>query len=127
MWRDRLLWIDGSGGAVVGGLMLLTFGWLAPWYGLPTNVVLFIALANLAYGVYALSLARQPQRSYRMLMLLIAANACWPLVCLYLMLTSSDTLSALGYLHLIGEALYVGGLAMVEWRFREHLRVAPAR
>lgn len=118
----RLLWIDGGGGALVGAIVLVLHRPLAGWYGLPAGAVLLLGAANLAYGTYALSLARRALRPAGMLMALIAANAAWPLVCAAILLAHLDELRALGVLHLVGEGLYVGGLAAVEWRLRDELR-----
>ncbi|MDZ4701404.1 MAG: hypothetical protein SH809_16955 [Rhodothermales bacterium] len=50
---SRLLWIDGTGGALVGVLVLILSGWLSRLEGLPEGVLLFTAAANLAYAAFS--------------------------------------------------------------------------
>ncbi len=56
--------------------------------------------------------------------MLVAANLLWSVVCIILALTYEDTATLLGLAHLLGEALFVGGLAGLEWRWRELLLTA---
>ncbi|MEM7355330.1 MAG: hypothetical protein AAF657_31250 [Acidobacteriota bacterium] len=120
----RLLWIDGSGGAIAGILMLLLLGWLTKWYALPRDLVLLIGCTNLAYGTYSLSLARRSQRPKALIHLLIVANLVWGALCLRWAVLHFETASFWGLAHLIGEGLYVGGLGCLEWRWREQLLTA---
>src|SRR3990167_8753048 len=56
------------------------------------------------------------------LVLLVVANALWALLCMRWALLYGPTASLLGVLHLLVEALFVGTLALLEWRWRAHLR-----
>lgn len=120
----KLLWIDGLGGAVAGAVVLLVGSWLSAWYQLPRDLLILMGVANLGYGMYSLSLARRSIRPKNLILLLIVANFFWAVVCVRLAVAFAQTASWLGLAHLVGEALLVGGLASVEWRFREQLRIA---
>lgn len=118
-----LLWIDGGGGALVGVLVLGLRRWLAGWYGLPLDVVTLLGAANLAYGLYGLNLARLEVRPRPLLLGLVAANGAWPVVCGALLVRYGGEATGLGVLHLVAEGVYVGGLAALEWRVIEGLRL----
>ena len=117
----KLLWIDCLGALAAGAVVLALAGWLAPLEGLPRGVLVFTGVMNLVYGSYSLSLALRKRRSRASVYALIFANAAWLPVCLALTAAFWDTITPFGVLHLVGEGLYVGGLAFVEWRRRETL------
>lgn len=120
---EKLLWIDCLAGGVVG-LFVLTFsGWLSELYGLPRQVLLFTGVANLVYASFSFSLAIRKERLLTWLYLLIVANAAWVPVCFGLATTFLSSATAFGLIHLIGEGVFVGGLAALEWTFRDQLRV----
>ena len=122
--RRRLLWIDCTAAAVAGVVVLLIHGWLSGWYGLPQELLIFIGAANVVYASYSGSLAVRARRPKELILLLVAANLLWSMVCIILALTYEDTATLLGLAHLLGEALFVGGLAGLEWRWRELLLTA---
>lgn len=117
----KLLWIDCSGGITVGVFVLGFHGWLAGVYGLPISVLLFVGAANLIYGCYSLTLASRPKPTRVRLLILITANAAWAVVCIGLVLRFFHTATLIGIGVLIAEAVFVGGLAALEWRWRHHL------
>ncbi|MBL8962246.1 MAG: hypothetical protein JNJ98_20455 [Gemmatimonadetes bacterium] len=121
-----LLRIDSTAGLVVGVLVLLLSPWLSRLFALPLGFLVFTGAANLAYGSFSGSLARRSVRPRRLITVLVVANAAWAVLCLVSALTFARSASGFGLLHLVGEALFVGGLAMLEWRHRELLLVAPA-
>lgn len=123
--RRDLVWFDGAAGLAAGVLVLLLRPWLTPLYALPDRFVVFVGVANLAYGLYSSTLARQPVRPRWRLALLIAANAAWAVVCLGAAVTFAGSASALGLAHLAGEGVFVGGLSIAEFRARERLRIRP--
>ncbi|MEL7361065.1 MAG: hypothetical protein AAFN13_03260 [Bacteroidota bacterium] len=123
-WRRNLLWIDCTGALVVGVLVLALSGWLADLHGLPRSVLLFTGVMNLVYGSFSLSLARRAVRSRPLLSLLASANMAWPLVCVALVVVYRGTIGPTGLLHLLGEAVYVGGLGFIEWQSRDVLATA---
>lgn len=120
----KLLWVDCSAGAAVGLLVLTFSGWLSELYQLPRNFVVFMALANLAYALYSFSLATRPRRPRILILLLIVANMTWGVLCFWWAFTYGQTASLFGLAQLVGEGLFVGGLACLEWRWRELLLTA---
>ncbi len=103
--------------------MLLLAGWLDPLYGMQSGLYTAIAIANIAYGLYSFSLVVRKQRSRSAILLLVFANATWSLSCsvgaVVLLLTQSA--SGFGIAHVIAEGVFVGGLAALEWRYRDRL------
>ncbi len=121
--RVNLLRIDSTAALLAGVLTALLAPWLARWYGLPLPVLHGIAAANLLYGLYSGWLAsRPPPRPLAGIVLLVGANLAWTFVCFTLAVLFFDALSGLGLLHLIGEGLFVGALALTEWRQRRSLQ-----
>lgn len=117
----RLLWIDSSAGLLAGATVLALSGWLSDLYALPRTLLVTMGIANLAYGTYSGTLARRARRPYAMLVALIVANAAWAVLCALAAVRFRATASVFGLTHLIGESVFVGGLAALEWRARETL------
>ena len=126
-WRYKLLRIDSQAGITVGMVALLLSNWLDAWYQLPQNFIYFLALANIAYGCYSFSLLIRKKRPKILIMLLIVANLTWAFLCLRWVIVFSKTANSFGLAHLLLEALFVGGLACLEWRWRELLITNPTR
>lgn len=122
--RD-LVWFDGAAGLTAGVLVLALLPWLPAFYALPMWFMALNAVANLAYGLYSSTLARQSVRPRWRLTLLIAANAAWAIVCAVSVAVSFGTASAFGLAHLVGEGFFVGGLAVAEFRNRDRLHIRP--
>ena len=122
----HLLWIDCIAGALAGISMLLLADWLAVLYGMPRELLVFIGVANVLYASYSLSLAIRRTRTPRMLNALIVANGVWALVCVGLAVHWAGTATLFGMAHLLVEALFVGRLASLEWKWRG-LLLAPGR
>jgi membrane-associated PAP2 superfamily phosphatase len=121
-YAKNLLWVDCLGGALAGGAVIALSGWLSHLEGLPQEVLLFTGAVNLLYASYSFSLAIRTERPMRRIKLLVVANLAWAPVCLGLVIAFSATATPVAYLHLGGEAVYVAGLAALEWRYREVLR-----
>lgn len=117
----RLLWLDAGAAAMAGLLALLASPWLSELYRLPPALVVFIAVVNLLYGACSFSLARRRYRSAAWVNALVAANLAWAVACLALAWRHAGEASVFAMLHLIGEAVFVGGLAACEWRWRHQL------
>ncbi len=126
-WRYRLLRIDSLGGLSVGLVMLLLSNWLASWYGLSRGFIIFIALANIAYGCYSFSLLIRVKRPLSLIVLLVIANLGWAALCVLWTAIFAQTATPLGIIHLLAEAVFVGGLACLEWRNRDLLLTNPSR
>ena len=119
-----ILWVDSLGGLFVGIIVLAFHSWFAEIEALPVRVVLLMAVANIAYGAYSGSLAvRRELPRQRAITFLVAANLTWTVVCALLLLRYGATATPFAWLHIGGEGLYVGVLALVEWRkVRPHAR-----
>ncbi|MEM9585663.1 MAG: hypothetical protein AAGA03_00155 [Planctomycetota bacterium] len=117
----KLLWIDCTGGIVVGGIFLAANSWLAVWLGLPQLQVLILGLANLSYGSCSLALAIRKRRPLELIRLLAVANVGWALICYGLVAWYWTQLSVFGVLHLVAEGVYVAVLGIVEWHYRHRL------
>lgn len=124
IWPRRLLWIDAGAGLTAGIIVLLAATWLSTWYNLPLWMLHTMGVANLVYGAYSLQLAMRQRRPRIMIGLLILGNATWVVICLIWAFMFSNTASIWGLCHLTGEALFVGFLASLEWRWRELLLTA---
>jgi hypothetical protein len=124
-WRYKLLHIDGLGGLTVGLAVLLLSNWLTSWYGLPRGFIVFMALVNIAYGCYSFSLLVRVKRPLSLIVLLVIANLAWAVLCVLWAVIFAQTASPFGTIHLLLEALFVGGLAYLEWRNRKFLLTKP--
>jgi hypothetical protein len=113
-----LLWVDCTAALLVGGLVVVFHGALHRIYLLPEPLVLFIGLANLAYGMYSFSLLRPGRATSRAVSLLVAGNLGWAAVCAALAVWFSGTASWLGVGLLSAEAAFVAALALFEWWYR---------
>jgi hypothetical protein len=117
----RLLWLDAGAAATAGALTLAVSSWLSALYRLPLALVVFIAVVNLLYGAYSFSLTQRRNRPAPWIQTLVAANLAWVGACLAMAWRYAGEASAFGLLHLIAEAVFVGGLALCEWRWRHRL------
>lgn len=106
--------------------MLLLLDWLTALYGMPTELLIFIGAANVLYASYSLSLAIRRTRTPLLLNALIVANSVWALVCIGLAMRWAGTATMFGMAHLLAEALFVGRLASLEWKWRG-LLLGPSR
>ena len=120
----RLLWVDCTAGALVGVAVLSLSGWLSGLHALPRELLLFTGAVNLVYASYSLSLAVRAERPMYLINLLVFANLAWAVVCLSLAVAFSGSATPFGVGHLVGEAVFVGGLAALEWSQRELLTAA---
>src|SRR5688572_14287497 len=118
----QILWIDGTAGLLAGISLFLTLDWLEELYNIPRGTLVFIGLANLTYGTYSLSIARLKKRRRILIVILVIANMAWALNCMRMAMTLGDTASIFGMIQLIGEAIFVGALACLEWRYRKELQ-----
>jgi uncharacterized membrane protein YjjB (DUF3815 family) len=116
-----LLWIDCIAGALAGVLVLLFSEWLSRLYSLPPEILYFTGLVNLLYATYSFSLAKRRARPKALIILLAAANGAWALACLGLAIHFFETATFIGIGLLVGEAIFVGGLASLEWKWRDQL------
>jgi hypothetical protein len=120
----KLLWVDCGAAFIAGVAVLSVAGWLADLYVLPRGLLVTMGAANLGYGAFSFSLARRARRPPSLIVLLVVANGTWALVCGLAAVSLAGTASVFGLAHLVGEGLFVGGLAALEWSQRERLRTA---
>jgi hypothetical protein len=120
----KLLWVDCIAGGLAGVAVLGLSGWLSRVYALPRDLLLFIGAVNLVYGSFSFSLAVRARRPKYLINTLIFANGAWAAVCVGLAVAFWERASMFGLGQLIGEAVFVGGLAVLEWRHRDRLLTA---
>jgi hypothetical protein len=117
MRADVLIRVDWMAGALAGVLMLGLRGWLADLYALPADLLLVIGVANCAYACVSFTLfMRRREGRVPFLRVIAAANILWASVCVGLAVTWFAQASVFGMGQLIGEAVLVGGLGVLEWR-----------
>jgi hypothetical protein len=114
----NVLHFDGSAGLTMGMLLLVFVQAFSEIYSMPKNVILFLASANIFYGIYALLLAIRRERSTASVVTLSFANGFWAFVCLTLITLHFHIASFVGIAFLIGELLFVAFLATYEWKNR---------
>lgn len=119
--RRNLLWIDCTAAALAGAVVLLLRDWLSTLQGLPASLLLFIGIVNILYACYSFTLATRAYRPRPMIIVLVAGNLGWAAVCLGLAMHFWPSATAWGLAHLVGEAVFVGSLAALEWRWRSDL------
>lgn len=120
----NLLWVDCIAGALAGVTVLMLSGWLSGLHGLPRELLLLNGAANVLYASYSFSLAKRARRPRSLINLLVLANLAWAVVCLWLVSVFAGSATVFGIGHLVGEAVFVGGLAGLEWRWRDQLLTA---
>lgn len=119
--KRNLLWIDCTAAALAGVLVLLLRDWLSVLQGLPSSLLLFIGIVNILYASYSFSLVTRAYRSQPQILLLVAGNLAWAAVCVGLAIHFLPSATVWGLAHLVGEAVFVGGLAVAEWKWRADL------
>ena len=112
----QVLWVDALVDAFTGLIGLLFFTYLSGLLGLPTNLLITIAVITLLYAVVAFRLAVQRNISIPLLRVLVAANWSWTGVSVVLLLMHIGQATALGIVFLTIQLLVVGALAYVEGR-----------
>lgn len=120
----NLLWVDCTAAALAGVAVLTLGGWLSGLYALPRGLLLFTGAVNVLYASYSFALATRSERPRSMINLLVFANLTWTMVCLGLAVAFAGAATLFGTGHLVGEAAFVGGLAGLEWRWRDQLLTA---
>lgn len=120
----KLLWVDCIAAALAGLAVLALSGWLSGLHGLPREFLLFSGAVNLLYGSYSFSLAVRARRPMALINLLVFANLTWAMLCVAFAVMFWGSATVFGLAHLIGEAVFVGGLACLEWSQRDQLLAA---
>lgn len=120
----NLLWVDCIAGALAGVLVLTFSGWLSGLHALPRELLLLNGAANLLYASFSFSLAVRAIRPRPLIDVLVFANFSWAAVCLCLIAVFAGSATVFGIGHLAAEAVFVGGLAALQWRWRDQLVTA---
>lgn len=112
-----LITVDWIAGAIVGLLVLSVTGWLAALYALPETLLRVMGGANLLYACVSFTLAmRRDGDHVPLLGAVAAANMAWAAVCVVLAVLWFGEASVIGVGQLVAEAVFVGGLGVLEWR-----------
>ncbi|MBK6725568.1 MAG: hypothetical protein KBF83_09645 [Pyrinomonadaceae bacterium] len=120
---QRILWVDCIGAIVTGLAMLLLSGWLSSLYRLSPAFVIVHAFVHLIFGTFSFSLAVRRRRPMALVLLLIFANAAWACLCIAFAITLVATFPVFATGHFALEGIYVGSLAVIEWKWREALSI----
>jgi hypothetical protein len=112
----KLLWTDGIAGLLAGTVLLIFSSRLSVFFNLPESLVKTQGLINLLYCSFSLSLARQTANSKRSVYILAIANAAYALFATGVLLYFFRTASVYGIIFLIAEIVFIGLLAVLEWR-----------
>ena len=113
-----ILHIDGIAGTSVGLLLLLFQNIASDFYQLPKGLILFLAGANLCYGINALRLALMRNRKLNEVTALAIANFLWAVTCAGILLTYYEQASIFALLFISAECIFVAMLGLCEWRYR---------
>lgn len=120
----KLLWVDCIAAALAGMIVLALAESLSHLYALPRRLLLLIGAVNCLYASYSFALAVRTNRPRHLINLLVCANLTWSVVCLVLAFVFSEPATVFGLAQLVGEAIFVAGLATLEWRQRDQLLTA---
>ena len=121
MNRHIILRIDGSAGLSAGMVVWLLSDTLVTLYQIPAWLLSANITANLVYGIGASLLASWHHRSLGAVITLSVANQLWAVVCVVTAVAIAPSASLFGVGHFVGEALFVGILGALEWRWRADL------
>jgi hypothetical protein len=110
LWADFLL---GGGTAMIG---LLWYPSMSIFLGLPTKLIVVIAVITLGYALLAFRLARQPLPAIKLLRGLVYANWIWTIISIALLISYFNEASAFGVTFLFLQVVIVGSLAYLEAR-----------
>ncbi|MHC6646773.1 hypothetical protein ACYTPF_09440 [Alteromonas sp. HB246098] len=113
-----ILHIDGFAGTSVGLLLLFFQDIASDFYQLPKGLILFLAGANVCYGIYALRLALICNRSLKVVTGLAIANFLWAIVCVGVILIYFEQASMFALLFISAESIFVAILGLFEWCYR---------
>ncbi|MCY1009174.1 hypothetical protein OV079_27140 [Nannocystis pusilla] len=115
-----ILWLDGSAACAAGVVVLALHDALARLHAFPPALVLLIGAVNLAYSCYSGTLAVRASRgrtpTRRAIDILVVANLAWVAACAAIVALTADTASIFGLAHVGLEGLFVGMLAVLEYR-----------
>ena len=103
--KRNILWLYCLGGLSVGAILLVLHQQIARWDGLPSHLVLVLAVANLTYGSFSLLVTLRRQRSGNLVPVLAIANMLWFFVCGAIVIYYWPDISLFGIAHVLGEGV----------------------
>lgn len=113
---NKLIWLDGTA-ALLSALFVLVFkSFLSGFLNLPLNLLMLMSIISFLYAAYSISLALSEQKPVYRIKILITGNIIWSLLCLIFILLQFKTINVFGIIYLLGESIFVAGLAWFEYR-----------
>ncbi len=97
-------------------LALATGGQFSSLTGLPGWLPIFMGSANLLYAAFSFSIVTAARYNAMPVRLLVLANATWSVTCIFMTYFFFSTATLLGLGYLMGEAVFLGCLACLEWK-----------
>lgn len=94
---------------------------MADFYGFSLELVTLLGAMNVLYAAPGLCLGALRKRPVWLLTFLIVANAAWAVTCLVIAGAVWSSARGFGLAQLLVEAVFVGGLAVVEARHRAEI------
>jgi hypothetical protein len=117
----KILWIDGLGALIAGIAVLSTRGILSGPFGLPERILLIQSVITIIYGTYSTTLAKNKIYSKKPIRVLAIANLMYVAFCMLLFMNNYYSTTVLGKVYFIAEAMYICGLAILEFRQLKYL------
>jgi hypothetical protein len=122
----NILWVDCIGAIATGILLIALSSLIGPLFGLPRWLVVAHGLVHLSYGSFSLSLAVRKTRPLYLIKLLVFANASWAVLCIIFATIAFSAATGFAVAQFALEGMYVGLLALIEWKRRGILSASEA-
>lgn len=114
MTTNKILAFDALTCALMGVVLTLSAGALAPLLALPRDLLFYAGCVLLPIAIFMAVLARQDRPWAAGVWLVIAGNAAWVLASLAVLLLTDPNMLGAGFL--AGQALVVAVLALAEFK-----------
>ena len=111
----QVLWMDAASGAALMLLLLTVSGLLSVWLGLPAELLRVAGWIILAVVMLLIFVASQRPLSEVGIWLVVGINSLWILASLGLLLGNWVSPNALGYTFVVGQAVFVAVLTVLEY------------
>jgi hypothetical protein len=109
----NILKIDSLGGLCAGIFVLSLRRWISEFYGASSDLVLFVGIVNLAYGLFGLFNLAVAHRKI-LFVALICGNFFWAICCFGFVVFHFGSLGGFAALHGLFEGAFVWALAFYE-------------
>ncbi|HWY96109.1 MAG TPA: hypothetical protein VNX69_12990 [Steroidobacteraceae bacterium] len=110
-----VLWIDAISCLICGLSQVAFTGTLSEWLGLSATLLAGTGEFLLLYGVVVAFLATRSRTPGAIIWLLIVGNAAWAVACIACLLGSGGTITLLGKVYVIAQALTVAVVALLQY------------